>query len=82
MNQLDCLNQKRDHPVQNIFKRDDSYLESDVDEQLMITVPFNQSVKLHSIKLVAPKGKIKCKFDMVIIIITITIIIIIILEKW
>ncbi|KAF7724880.1 Thioredoxin-like protein 1 [Apophysomyces ossiformis] len=41
-NQMDALNQKQEHNVKNIFKDDESYLESDVDEQLIISVPFNQ----------------------------------------
>ncbi|ORX60302.1 thioredoxin-domain-containing protein [Hesseltinella vesiculosa] len=49
-NQMDALNQQEDHTVKNIFKGDASFLESDVDEQLIITVPFNQPVKLHSLK--------------------------------
>jgi len=52
-NQLDALNQKGGHDVRNILKKDESYLESDVDEQLIISVPFKQTVKLHSLKLVA-----------------------------
>jgi len=52
-NQLDALNQKGGHDVKNILSKDASYLESDVDEQLIISVPFNQTVKLHSLKLVA-----------------------------
>lgn len=39
---MDALNQKDEHNVKNIFKEDESYLESDVDEQLIISVPFNQ----------------------------------------
>jgi hypothetical protein len=31
--QVDCLNQSSQHPVANIFTNDDSYLESDCDEQ-------------------------------------------------
>ncbi|KAI8885495.1 DUF1000-domain-containing protein [Backusella circina FSU 941] len=53
-NQMDALNQKDDHNVKNIFKEDESYLESDVDEQLIISVPFNQPVKLHSLKFKVP----------------------------
>ncbi|RHZ77058.1 hypothetical protein Glove_186g143 [Diversispora epigaea] len=52
LNQVDCLNQLDDHNVRNIFKNDDNNLESDVDEQLLITIPFNQTVKLHSLKIV------------------------------
>ncbi|KAG9286177.1 hypothetical protein G9A89_003524 [Geosiphon pyriformis] len=53
LNQIDCLNEKENHRVRSIFTKDDSYLESDVDEQLLISIPFNQAVKLHSLKLVA-----------------------------
>ncbi|KAL1919029.1 uncharacterized protein VTP21DRAFT_2410 [Calcarisporiella thermophila] len=52
LNQLDCLNQQQDHSVRNIFVRGPNYLESDVDEQLIVVVPFNQAVRLHSIKFV------------------------------
>ncbi|CAG8474284.1 3551_t:CDS:2 [Paraglomus occultum] len=51
LNQVNCLNQQGQN-VQNIFKNDDSYLESDVDEQLIISVQFGQTVKIHSLKLV------------------------------
>jgi hypothetical protein len=53
VNQVDCLNQQEGHGVRNIFNNNETYLESDVDEQLLISVPFNQAVKIHSIKLVA-----------------------------
>ncbi|CEP11437.1 hypothetical protein [Parasitella parasitica] len=49
-NQMDALNQQEEHNVKNIFKDDDTFLQSDVDEQLIISVPFNQPVKLHSLK--------------------------------
>ncbi|CAG8567746.1 9581_t:CDS:2 [Cetraspora pellucida] len=53
LNQVDCLNLKENHVAKSIFTKDDTYIESDVDEQLLISVPFNQAVRLHSIKLVA-----------------------------
>ncbi|KAF1799864.1 PITH domain-containing protein [Mucor lusitanicus] len=53
-NQMDALNQQEEHNVKNIFKDDDSFLQSDVDEQLIISVPFNQPVKLHSLKFKVP----------------------------
>ncbi|KAG2196513.1 hypothetical protein INT47_012807 [Mucor saturninus] len=52
--QMDALNQNEEHNVKNIFKDDDTYLESDTDEQLIISVPFNQPVKLHSLKFKVP----------------------------
>ncbi|KAJ3280325.1 hypothetical protein HK104_000751 [Borealophlyctis nickersoniae] len=56
MNQLECLNQKNEGAVRNAFKSDGTVLESDVDEQLIIVIPFNQAVKLHSMKIV-PAGE-------------------------
>ncbi|KAI8814575.1 thioredoxin-like protein 1-like protein [Cladochytrium replicatum] len=52
LSQVECLNESSDHSVSALFKKD-GYLESDVDEQLIITIPFNQAVKLHSLKVVA-----------------------------
>ncbi|KAG0358563.1 Thioredoxin-like protein 1 [Podila minutissima] len=52
LNQVDCLNQQNVKNVRNALKTDETFLESDVDEQLIISVPFNQSIKLHSIKIV------------------------------
>ncbi|KAJ3060315.1 Thioredoxin-like protein 1, partial [Quaeritorhiza haematococci] len=58
LNQLDCLNQQDSHTVRSIFTKDEAtFLESDVDEQLIISIPFNQTVKLHSIRIVAPADK-------------------------
>ncbi|KAJ2648034.1 hypothetical protein IWW40_004238 [Coemansia sp. RSA 1250] len=55
--QSECLNQNDDHPLDNIFTEGESVLESDVDEQLIIHVTFNQPIKLHSIMLKAPLDK-------------------------
>ncbi|KAJ3400969.1 hypothetical protein HDV05_000752, partial [Chytridiales sp. JEL 0842] len=57
VNQIECLNQSDAHGVKNIFTKNNQFLESDVDEQLIIVIPFNQVVKLHSIKLSAPLDK-------------------------
>ncbi|KAI8914141.1 galactose-binding domain-like protein, partial [Gorgonomyces haynaldii] len=47
---LECLNQSPTDRIENVFKDDDSVLKSDVDEQLIITIDFNQPIKLHSLK--------------------------------
>ncbi|KAJ2002335.1 hypothetical protein GGI04_003379 [Coemansia thaxteri] len=52
--QSECLNQSDDNPMENIFTEGDSVLESDVDEQLVLHIAFNQPIKLHSIVLKAP----------------------------
>ncbi|KAF8977087.1 Thioredoxin-like protein 1 [Entomortierella lignicola] len=52
LNQVDCLNQQTANHVRNALKADETYLESDVDEQLIISIPFNQAIKLHSIKII------------------------------
>jgi len=53
-NQCECLNESDDHPLSFAVKSDGGYLQSDVDEQLIISVTFNQAVKIHSLKLRAP----------------------------
>ncbi|KAJ2780866.1 hypothetical protein GGI15_003397 [Coemansia interrupta] len=52
--QSECLNQNDDCPLENVFTKGDSVLESDVDEQMVLHIAFNQPVKLHSIMLKAP----------------------------
>jgi len=53
--QTECLNQKTEHHVRGVFNNNPAeYLESDCDEQLLLSVAFNQQVKLHSIKFVSP----------------------------
>lgn len=46
-----CLNEKAaGHPFSNLFAPDHSaYLESDADEQLLITISFNQTVSLKNL---------------------------------
>ncbi|KAJ2802796.1 hypothetical protein H4R20_003142 [Coemansia guatemalensis] len=57
MKQSECLNQNDDHPMENIFVENDKVLESDVDEQMVLRISFNQPIKLHSIMLKAPLDK-------------------------
>lgn len=52
----ECLNESDDHPLAHCLdSNEQTYLESDCDEQLIITLAFSQPVKLHSIKLRAPE---------------------------
>lgn len=52
----ECLNESDDHPLANCLDNNkQTYLESDCDEQLIITLSFSQPIKLHSIKLKAPE---------------------------
>lgn len=50
----ECLNDSDDHPFTNCLNSNPGYLESDCDEQLIISVTFNQAIKLFSIKIEAP----------------------------
>uniref|UniRef100_A0A3P9Q7M2 Thioredoxin-like 1 n=1 Tax=Poecilia reticulata TaxID=8081 RepID=A0A3P9Q7M2_POERE len=47
----ECLNESDDCGFDNCLVKDSSCLESDCDEQLLITIAFNQPVKLFSMKL-------------------------------
>ncbi|KAJ2998683.1 hypothetical protein HDV02_004214 [Globomyces sp. JEL0801] len=50
---VECLNSDVKHPIQNIFNKDDSVLKSDSDEQLILSISFNQPVKIHSLKFLS-----------------------------
>jgi len=50
-----CLNEKKEHNCRDLFKKEDSaYLESDSDEQLLLTVSFRGEMKINSLQLKAP----------------------------
>lgn len=53
-NQCECLNELDDHPLTNALSSDAGQLVSDCDEQLIISITFNQVVKIHSIKFKGP----------------------------
>ncbi|XP_058826788.1 thioredoxin-like protein 1 [Topomyia yanbarensis] len=48
-NQCECLNEPDDHPV-NALSSSGGHLASDCDEQLIISITFNQVVKIRTIK--------------------------------
>ncbi len=51
----ECLNDSDQHPFPHALTSTSAeYLESDCDEQLIISVAFNQPVKLHSLQLTGP----------------------------
>ncbi|XP_042158670.1 thioredoxin-like protein 1 [Oncorhynchus tshawytscha] len=47
----ECLNESDESGFENCLVKDTTYLESDCDEQLLVTMAFNQPVKLYSMKL-------------------------------
>nr|XP_054508126.1 thioredoxin-like protein 1 isoform X2 [Agelaius phoeniceus] len=55
----ECLNESDEHGFENCLRKDSSYLESDCDEQLLITVAFSQPVKLYSMKLQGPDNVVR-----------------------
>ena len=52
-NMSECLNESDEHTLEHLFGGS-GFLASDVDEQLIINIAFNQAVKIHSLKLKAP----------------------------
>lgn len=55
--ECECLNESDDHPFTHCLTSGGGYLQSDCDEQLIISITFNQSVKIHSLKIKAPSDK-------------------------
>ncbi|XP_051160500.1 thioredoxin-like protein 1 [Leptopilina boulardi] len=55
--QCECLNESDEHPLIQCLSADDGYLESDCDEQLIMSFTFTQAVKVHSLKIKAPSDK-------------------------
>jgi len=53
----ECLNEDDDHPYAHCLKSGGGFLQSDCDEQLIMSLSYNQQVKLHSLKIKAPKDK-------------------------
>lgn len=54
-NMCECLNESDDHTLEHLLNSGPGYLASDVDEQLILNIAFNQAVKIHSLKLKAPQ---------------------------
>lgn len=55
--QCEALNESDDHPLSQCLDGGSGYLESDCDEQLIISIAFSQPVKIHSLKIKAPADK-------------------------
>jgi len=53
----ECLNEDDDHPYAHCLTSGGGFLQSDCDEQLILALAFNQAVKIHSLKVKAPKDK-------------------------
>lgn len=54
-NECECLNEADDHPMVHSLTSAGGFLQSDCDEQLILSITFNQVVKIHSIKFKAPE---------------------------
>jgi len=52
--QIDCLNNISDSDPYSVIVNDEKLLQSDCDEQLILSFGFNVPVKVHSLRLLAP----------------------------
>ncbi|XP_067213536.1 thioredoxin-like protein 1 isoform X2 [Linepithema humile] len=52
--QCECLNESDHHTFPQCLNADGGYLQSDEDEQLIMSLTFSQPVKVHSLKIKAP----------------------------
>lgn len=50
----ECLNESDEHNFRGALTKEGGYLESDCDEQLLLTLAFNQPIKLHSLIVSGP----------------------------
>ncbi|XP_075224247.1 thioredoxin-like [Lycorma delicatula] len=55
--QCEALNESDEHPLKHCLSSSEGFLESDCDEQLIMSLTFKQKIKLHSVKIKAPKDK-------------------------
>merc|ERR1719341_714249 len=55
--QSECLNEDDEHPYPHCLSSGGGYLGSDCDEQIILSLSFNQAVKCHSLKIKAPADK-------------------------
>jgi len=53
----ECLNEADDHILAHALTTKGGYLESDCDEQLLLSIEFQQPMKLHSLKIYGPSDK-------------------------
>ncbi|CAK0853682.1 unnamed protein product [Prorocentrum cordatum] len=53
---VSCLNEDAHYPVANLFKKDGSYLQSDTDPQLLVSVPFAEPVCIAGLRIEATAG--------------------------
>eukprot|EP00761_Pharyngomonas_kirbyi_P010023 gb/GECH01010041.1/.p1 GENE.gb/GECH01010041.1/~~gb/GECH01010041.1/.p1 ORF type:complete len:172 (+),score=46.08 gb/GECH01010041.1/:1-516(+) len=54
--QIECLNEQENATARSMFEGGGS-LKSDVDEELLITVPFQSGVRIHNMLIEGPEGK-------------------------
>lgn len=55
--ECECLNEADDHCFEHCLASEGGYLQSDCDEQLIMSLAFRQPVKVHSLKIKGPADK-------------------------